>query len=249
MERTRVAVVTGASRNIGRAIALSLAGAGCRVVCFGRDRAALEETVRLIEAGGGAAGVVLGDVRSNEAMSELIASAVALFGRVDVVVNNAGVMRGRAPAKLTPEQFAEDLQVNLVGPFALARAAYPVMKEGGGGVIVNIGSVGGAMAFPGAASYCASKAGLDGLTRALAFEWARDNIRVVCVAPGYVESDTTADAFADPEVRKAALKRVPLRRFARPEEVGDLVAFLASERAGFITGETYYQDGGQRMAT
>jgi NAD(P)-dependent dehydrogenase (short-subunit alcohol dehydrogenase family) len=244
----KVALVTGASRNIGRAIALALASAGHAVACFGRDRDALEETARAIQARGGTASVFVGDAKSSDSLKEFSEHAIAALGGIDVVVNNAGVMTEAKPAELDPERFAADLQVNLVGPFALARAAYLTMKARGGGIVINIGSIAGAMAFPRAASYCASKAGLDGLTRQLAYDWARDNIRVVCIAPGYVESEISKAALADDAARDWILKRIPQRRVARPEEIAGLAAFLASDAASFITGETYYIDGGQRTA-
>lgn len=248
MSKQRVAIVTGASRNIGRAIALGLAAEGDAVVCFGRDAAALEETVVMVRKAGGKASVFVGDAKSNASMEALAGHAVDTYGRIDVVINNAGAIREIKPADMTAEQFADDLQVNLVSQFALARAAYPALKASGRGVIINIGSIAGAMAFPRAVSYCASKAGIDGLTRSLAFEWARDNIRVLCVAPGYVESDISKDVLNDSAARDLIIKRIPQRRVAKPDEIGAFVAFMASDKAAFSTGETYYVDGGQRTA-
>lgn len=245
---SKIAIVTGASRNIGRAIALALARDGLDIVCFGRDEAALQETAAVIAGLGRKASVLVGDAASNQSMAELVDHANATFGGVDVVINNAGIYRDIKTVDLTPEQFAADLQVNLVAQFALARAAYPVLKARGGGVIVNIGSIAGAMAFPRAASYVVSKTAIDGLTRALAYDWARDNIRVLCVAPGYVLSDISKDALADAATREWILSRIPMRRVGKPEEVGEFVAFLASDKAGYATGETYYLDGGQRSA-
>lgn len=248
MPQQKVALVTGASRNIGRAIALALARRGHATACFGRDAAALDETARQIRGAGGQASVFVGDARSNESLREFVAHALAVHGAVDVVVNNAGVLVEGRPEELTPEEFAETLQVNLVSQFALARAAYAPMRARGGGVVINIGSLAGAVAFPRTAAYCASKAGIDGLTRALAYDWAKDKIRVVCVAPGYVESDISKDVLADGAKRDWILRRIPLRRVATPAEIGEFVGFFASEAAGFCTGETYYIDGGQRMA-
>ncbi len=132
--------------------------------------------------------------------------------------------------------------------YALARAAYPHLKASSRGVVVNIGSIAGQVAFARCPSYVTSKAAIEGLTRSLATDWARDGIRVLCVGPGYVESDISSDVLSDEKSRDWILKRIPLRRVAKPEEVGDLVAFLVSEKARFATGETYYLDGGQRMA-
>ena len=247
MARQKIALVTGASRNIGRAIALALARHGHGVACFGRDEAALEETARMVRGLGMPASVFVGDARSNAALQEFAGHAARTHGTVDVVVNNAGAMVERRPEDVTPEEFAETIQVNLVSQFALARAAYPLMR-GRGGVVINIGSLAGAIAFPRSVAYCASKAGIDGLTRALAYDWAADNIRVLCVAPGYVKSDISREALANERTRDWVLRRIPLRRVAEPEEIGEFVAFLASDASSFCTGETYYIDGGQRMA-
>ncbi len=248
MSGEKVALVTGASRNIGRSIALALARRGYALACFGRDAVALNETASLIHGLGAQASVFVGDAKSNPSLQDFVEHAVQTHGAVDVVVNNAGILVERRPEELTPEEFTGTLQVNLVSQFALARAAYAPMRARGGGVIINIGSLAGAIAFPRAAAYCASKAGIDGLTRALAYDWAKDNIRVLCVAPGYVKSDISKDALADERKRDWVLRRIPLRRVAQPEEIAEFVAFLASDAAGFCTGETYYVDGGQRMA-
>ncbi|MBN9428809.1 MAG: SDR family oxidoreductase [Burkholderiales bacterium] len=243
----RVALVTGASRNIGRAIAQALAAGGDAVVCFGRDRAALEETAALIAAAGGEASVCVGDAANNDDLQAAVQHAVQRFGGLQVVVNNAGALRDAKAEALSPADFAADLQVNLVAQFALAHYAYPELKKQGG-VIVNIGSVAGQVAFPRCPSYVTSKAGIEGLTRALAHDWARDNIRVVCVAPGYVESNISKDILADPAARDWITKRIPMRRVAKPHEIAAFVAFMASDAASFCTGEVYTVDGGQRMA-
>jgi 3-oxoacyl-[acyl-carrier protein] reductase len=242
----KVVLVTGASRGIGRAIALAMARRGCTVAGFGRDAAALDETARQVRETGAEASVFVGDAKSNASLVAFARFAIETHGGVDVVVNNAGVVSEARPQDVTPEQFTETLQVNLVSQFALARAAYPSMRERGGGVVVNIGSLAGAIAFPRTVAYCASKAAIEGLTRALAYDWAASNIRVVCVAPGYVDSELTK-VLADERKREWVLSRIPLRRIGKPEEIGNFVAFLASEEAGFCTGETYYVDGGQRM--
>ena len=248
MPAKKVALVTGASRNIGRSIALALARRGYALACFGRDAAALGETARMIHALGAQASVFVGDAKSNASLQEFVDHAVQIHGGIDTVINNAGIVVERRPEEFTPEEFAETLQVNLVSQFALARAAYAPMRARGSGVIINIGSLAGAIAFPRTAAYCASKAGIDGLTRALAYDWAGDNIRVLCVAPGYVKSDISRDVLADERKRDWVLRRIPLRRVAEPGEVAEFVAFPASDAAGFCTGETYYVDGGQRMA-
>lgn len=241
-------MVTGASRNIGRAVALALARDGIDIACIGRDVRMLEETARAVQALGVHASVIVADAKSTASMEAAVDATVADHGRLDIVINNAGVLRDGLPKDIDASMFAEDLQVNLVAQYAVARRAYPHLKVSPRPVVVNMGSVAGQVAFPRCASYVTSKAAIEGLTRALAMDWARDKIRVVCMAPGYVESDISKDILADESSRDWILKRIPLRRVAQPEEVGDFVAFLVSPRARFATGEIYYLDGGQRMA-
>lgn len=248
MVNNKVALVTGASRNIGRSIALALARRGYSLACFGRDAVALEETAGMIRDEGAKASVFVGDAKSNASLQEFAEHAMQTYGAIDAIINNAGVVVERSAEELTPEEFAETLQVNLVSQFTLARAAYASMRARGGGVVVNIGSLAGAIAFPRTPAYCASKAGIDGLTRALAYDWAKDKIRVLCVAPGYVESDISKEVLADVTKRDWVLRRIPQHRVAKPGEIAEFVAFLASDAASFCTGETYYVDGGQRIA-
>ena len=244
----RVALVTGASRGIGRAIAVALAARGIVVACFGRDRAALDESARAVRAAGAEASVHVGDVRDTAALEAYAAEAREMHGSIDVVVNNAGIVVDRRPEEMTPAEFADILQVNLVSQFALARAAYPAMREQGGGVVVNLGSLAGAIAFPRTAAYCSSKAAVEGLTRSLAYDWAEAGIRVLCVAPGYVRSDLLKEVVADPRKLDWITRRIPLGRLGEPREIAEFVAFLASDAARYCTGETYYVDGGQRGA-
>ncbi len=243
----KVALVTGASRNIGRAIAVSLARSGYAVACLGRDKSALEQTAHILQQEGWPVSVHIGDVSDDASLQRFAQEAAQQHGGIGVVVNNAGVMREQKAVETTAASFREVIDINLTSAFVLAQAAHPFMLAGGGGVVINIGSMFGALGVPSAASYCASKAGIEGLTRALAAEWARDRIRVVSVGPGYVRSDISAAALDNPELEKRILARIPLRRIGEPEEIGDFVAFLASAKAGFITGETFVIDGGQRM--
>jgi NAD(P)-dependent dehydrogenase (short-subunit alcohol dehydrogenase family) len=245
-EPRRVAVVTGASRNIGRAIAVAFARSAYAVACFGRDRAALDETAALVRAAGSQASVHVGDVTDDEAVESFARAAVEAHGGIDVVVNNAGVMHEARIADTSPAEFRRVVDVNLVAYYVLARAAYPELRRRGG-IIVNIGSLFGFVGVAAAAAYCTSKAGVEGLTRALAVEWARDGIRTFCIAPGYVETEISRAALADPEMHRRIVARIPLRRVATPDEIAEFVTFLASPKAGFFNGETIVIDGGQRI--
>ncbi len=242
----QTALVTGASRGIGRAIALALAEQGFNVACFARDREKLQETATLIEADGGTASIHQGDVSSDQDLENLVSEIVTQHGRIDVLVNNAGITEGAPASKISPQRFREVLEVNLVAPYVLSRAVQPVMKEQGGGVIINISSVYAAQGVANNSPYCTSKAGLEGMTRALAREWVKDGIRVLGVAPGFVRTDMVANAFGGTEVEKLVVSRIPMKRFGEAEEIGRFVAFLATNKAGFVTGETLVIDGGQR---
>ena len=242
----RVALVTGASRNIGRAIAIALARADHVVACFGRDQAALNETAAMIRDIGSEASVHVGDASSDTALEDFACAAAEAHGGIDVLVNNAGVMREVRVVDMSPAEFRKVIDVNLTAYYTLARAAYPELQRRRG-VIVNIGSLFGSVGVSAAASYCASKAGIEGLTRALAVEWARDGIRSFCVAPGYVESEISRATLADPERQRLIVRRIPARRVAVPDEIAEFVTFLASPKASFFNGETIVVDGGQRI--
>lgn len=242
----KTALVTGASRGIGRAIALALAEEGFAVACFARDREKLEETAAIIKAAGGLASVHTGDVSSDQDLEDLVREVTEQHGSLDVLVNNAGITEGAPASKISPERFREVLEVNLVAPYVLSRAAHPVMKEHGGGVIINISSVYASQGVANNSPYCTSKAGLEGMTRALAREWVKDGIRVIGVAPGFVRTDMVANAFGGTDVEKLVVSRIPMKRFGEADEIGRFVAFLATAKAGFVTGETLVIDGGQR---
>lgn len=242
----KIALVTGASRGIGRAIAIALAEYDFNVACFARDRAKLDETVALVEAAGGVASTHVGDVSNDEDLQKLVDEVSALHGGIDVLVNNAGITEGAAAKNISPDRFREVLNVNLVAPWVLSRAVQPVMKARGGGVIINVGSTYGSSGVANNSPYCSSKAGIEGLTRALAREWARDQIRVICVAPGFVKTDMVGDNFGGTEVEKLVVSRIPMKRFGEADEIAQLIAFLSTSKAGFVTGETLVIDGGQR---
>lgn len=241
-------MVTGASRGLGRAIAVALAGAGAAVAVAARSKADLEETGRAVEAAGARALVVPTDVASYPAVEALLARTIAGLGRLDIVVNNAGVARVAPLADLSPDDWRFMLDVNLTGVFNGCRAAAPHLIAQRRGKVINVASVLGAVGLPGYAAYSATKGGVIALTRSLGVEWARHNVQVNAIAPGWFATDMTDEAFADPRIRERLTRDVPARRIGRPAEVGPLALYLASPAADFMTGQTIFLDGGQSAA-
>lgn len=243
---TRVAVVTGGSRGIGRAICTALAEKGCCVVvnCQHGVQAA-EETAALCREKGAQALVVQADVSAPEGCEALFSQVQKAFGRVDILVNNAGVTRDNLIMRLTEEDYDKVLNTNLKGAFLCCKAASRLMMRQRYGRIVNLSSVVGLRGNAGQTAYAASKAGIVGLTKSLAKELASRGVTANAVAPGYIETDMTA---ALPEASRAAMvQEIPAARPGKPEEVARAVAFLASEESGYITGQVLRVDGGMAM--
>jgi len=241
----KVAIVTGASAGLGVAVAQALAEAGADVALGARRVDALETTRGLVEAAGRRAITVPTDISDQRQCQALVDATMAEFGRLDVLVNNAGIGTATPALKETPDDFKKVLEVNVYGSFWMSQAAARVMKEGSS--IVNITSI---MAWLSVgmpqASYMASKAGLIGMTRDLAQQWTgRRGIRVNAVAPGFFETEMTGHFFDD--LLKAQLSRVPAGRPGDPSEVASAVLFLASDAASYITGETLVVDGGRTV--
>ena len=239
----KVAIVTGGSRGIGAAIAASLAEAGAPVVVSGRDAGRLAGVVKDLEALGGSALAVEGDVAQREDADRLVDAAKQRFGRIDILINNAGVTRDALLVRMKDEDWDRVLNTNLRGPFLTTRAVAKVMiRQKSGGRVINIASAAGAMGNAGQANYSASKAGLIGLTKALARELAHWSILVNAVAPGLIETDMIAAIST--EARTALLDQVPLGRVGTPREVAEVVRFLAGDGAAYITGQVIHVNGG-----
>jgi len=242
----RVALVTGASRGIGRAIALELAGRGATlVVNYRGNTAAAKEVVSLIESEGGRAIAVQADVSVFAEAQRLVKDTLDAFGTLDILVNNAGIARDKLLMRMSEEDWDQVLNTNLKGAFNCIKAVQRTLLRKRSGRIINIGSVVGVTGNAGQANYAAAKAGLIGLTKAVARELGSRHITVNLVAPGYVETDMTADLPA--ELLNQAVDMIPLGRLAQPQDVAGVVAFLASDAAAYMTGQVLCVDGGMAM--
>ncbi|MFQ5521218.1 MAG: SDR family NAD(P)-dependent oxidoreductase [Candidatus Methylomirabilia bacterium] len=244
----KVALVTGASRGIGRGLALALAEAGAEVACAARTATGVAEIAGAIAALGRRAVAVTADVTNAGDVERMVGEVGGEFGRLDILVNNAGAVFGKAVEKVSPAEWRALLDVDLTGAFLCAQAAGRQMIAQRSGRIINVGSIFGELGTRGFAPYAAAKAGLHALTRSLAYEWARYGVTVNCIAPGYVRTDFNRPALADPKTRERILSRIPLGRIAEPEELGPLAVYLASDASAFMTGQVIFFDGGQVMA-
>jgi len=243
----KVALVTGGSRGIGQAVVLALADAGAAVALCARHGEAAAEAAKAVEARGGQALGMAADVGRTEDAERLITTCLDRFGRLDILVNNAGITRDGLILRMKDEDWDQVLSVNLDGAFRCTRAALrPMLKQKQGGRIINISSVVGSMGNIGQANYVASKAGLMGLTRALAREVASRAITVNAVAPGFIQTEMTA-GLSD-QVKQAQRAQIPLGRFGTAQEVAAVVTFLASDGAGYITGQVIHVNGGMWLS-
>lgn len=244
--RDRVAIVTGASRGIGRAIAVALAAEGAKVVVnYASSSGAADEAVAAITGASGEAIALQADVSKADQVDRLIETVMDKWGRVDILVNNAGITRDTLLMRMKPEDWQAVIDLNLTGIFLCTRAVTKIMLKQKSGRIVNIASVAGQMGNPGQANYSAAKAGAIGFTKTIARELASRGITVNAVAPGFIATDMTKDLKGTEEL----LKHIPLGRFGQPEEVAGLVRFLAADpAAAYITGQVMNVDGGMVMA-
>jgi 3-oxoacyl-[acyl-carrier protein] reductase len=244
----QVAIVTGASRGIGRAVAIALASEGAHVVVnYASSSAAAEAAVAEIVGMGGEAIAVQADVGKTEQVEALFATVMEKWGKVDVLVNNAGITRDTLLIRMKEEDWQAVIDLNLTGVFLCTKAATKIMMKQRSGRIINVTSVVGEMGNPGQANYSASKAGVIGFTKAIAKEVASRGITVNAVAPGFITTDMTADLKGG--VGEEILKAIPLGRYGQPEEVAGLIQFLAADAAAaYMTGQVVNVDGGMVMA-
>ena len=240
--------MTGASRGLGRVIAVALAEAGAAVALAARSKPDLDETAHLVAAAGGRAIVTPTDVASYTAVEALMKTTVSALGRVDIVVNNSGIARVKPFVEMSPDDWQAVVDVNLTGAFNGCRAAASYLIGQGSGKVINLASVLGAVGLPGYVVYGATKGGVMALTRALGVEWARHNIQVNAIAPGWFVTDMNEAAFANPRIADRLTRDIPARRTGRPEEIGPLSVFLASSASDFMTGQTIFLDGGHSAA-
>ena len=245
MPKDKVALVTGASRGIGRSISLALVGAGAKIVAVDLMPEGVEALAAEIKGMGGQAVAVQGNVAVTADAERMVEEAVAAFGRLDILVNNAGITRDALLLRMKDEDWDAVLTVNLKGAFLCSRAAAKVMSKQRYGRIINIASVVGQMGNMGQANYCASKAGLMGLTKSNARELARRSVTVNAVAPGFISTDMT-DALPE-KVKQELIAQIPLERLGTAEDIAHAVLFLAAEGSGYITGQVLAVNGGMYM--
>lgn len=243
--KDKVAIVTGGSRGIGKAAALALATQGAKlVVNYARSSTAADEVVKTITAAGGEAIALQADVSQPEDVDNLIKQTLDKFGRVDVLINNAGITKDTLLLRMKPEQWQAVIDLNLTGVFLCTKAVSKTMLKQRSGRIINIASVAGQMGNPGQANYSAAKAGVIGFTKTVAKELANRGVTVNAVAPGFIATDMTHDLQSE-----EIIKFIPLGRYGKPEEVAGMIRFLAADpAAAYITGQVFNVDGGMVMA-
>jgi NAD(P)-dependent dehydrogenase (short-subunit alcohol dehydrogenase family) len=242
------ALITGASRGIGKSIAKVLAKNGVRIVCCARNLELLSETCSEIEKDGGLAVPVQADVGLASDRKRLIDQAISSLEGVDLLINNAGIHMAKSSLELEDEEFIQFMEINFFSMFSFSREIARQMIPRGGGKIINNGSFWGQLGVSKHLAYCVAKASIEAMTRVLAVEWARYNIQVNTIAPGHIMTDLSKPIMEDEKLRKQVLGRIPARRMGDPEEVAHLVAFLCSHEANYLTGHNYYIDGGQFIA-
>jgi len=247
----KVALITGGGTGIGRGTALAFAREGAKVAVAGRRMEKLQEVVSEIKAAGGGAIAVACDVSHAVDAQNAIRKTVETFGKLDVLVNNAGVLHVSTIEEIPEDDWDRLIDANLKGPFLMCRAALPEFRKAGGGAIVNVGSVLGLVAMKKRAAYCASKGGVTLLTKAIAIDHGHENIRANCICPSIVETELVSQLFNTPDgdrVKRERLATIPLGRMGRPADIAELAVYLASDESSWLTGAAIPLDGGLTAA-
>jgi NAD(P)-dependent dehydrogenase (short-subunit alcohol dehydrogenase family) len=240
----KVAVVTGASRGIGRATSLAFAGAGAKVALLGRDRARLEESLELVRNAGGEAATFVCDVRDEAQVKQSAADVVKRFGAVHILVNNAGTAIRKNVIDFSLEEWRSLTDTNITGVFLMCKHFVPHMRGRGYGRIINLTSIMAHVSSTGRGVYSATKHAVAGLTKALALELVDDKITCVAISPGFIATDLTAPLRADPAKTEALMAQTPMHRWGEPGEIAALALYICSDQAGFMTGNDVLMDGG-----
>lgn len=240
----RVAVITGASRGIGRATALEMAAAGAKLALLSRDQAKLAETLAMVRAAGAEAESYLCDVREEEQVKQTAEKIKARFGAAHILVNNAGTAIRKNIIDFTFEEWRSLTDTNITGVFLMCKYIVPLMKGQGYGRVINLTSIMAHVSSTGRGVYSATKHAVLGLTRALALELVEDKINVVAISPGFVATDLTAALRADPAKNQALMDQTPMGRWGKPEEIAAMALYICSDAAGFMTGSDVLVDGG-----
>ena len=240
----KVAVITGASRGLGRAMALALGEAGAKLALVSRDKNKLAETQKLANEKGAESEIFIADVRDEAQVGKLGQDVIARFGGTHILINNAGTAVRKNVADFTLDEWKLVLDTNLTGAFLVSRAFIPHMKAAKWGRIINITSIMAHVGSAGRGAYCSSKAGLLGLTRCMALELVNDGITVVAISPGFYATDLTAPLRADAQKNAALMAQTPMARWGKPEEIGGLARYICSDGASFMTGTDILMDGG-----
>ncbi len=246
MEENKTVLVTGGSRGIGKEIALKFAKQGYDVIInYVSDKTDTEELKKELEANGGKALIVKADVTNPEQIENLVKTAIETFGKIDVLVNNAGITKDNLLMRMSEEEFDKVIEVNLKGTYLMTKAVTKYMMKKRQGSIINLSSVVGVTGNAGQCNYAASKAGIIGFTKSVAKELASRNIRANAIAPGFIATDMT-DVLSD-EIKETIQNQIPLKRMGNAKEVAELAYFLGSEQSSYITGQVIHVDGGMVM--